>query len=246
MLILEGEFTESVGQGISVIVSGAHGFGTDALLLASFASCKASDIACDLGTGCGIIPLLWFRDGLFKEIYGVDIQPLACDQFRRSLDMSRISKRINVINADLRDLMNTLNPAAFTLVTMNPPYKPVSTGVMSSSSSDQISRHEVMCTVFDACKAACGLLNYGGRFCMCHRPERLCDVISAMRENNLEPKRLRFVSQNSSLAPWLFLIEGKKGAKPQLQVLPTLYIKDDYGNDSQELIKIFGDYRETK
>ncbi len=97
---------------------------------------------------------------------------------------------------------------------MNPPYKPVGTGIESLDESAKIARHEVCCNIEDAVKAAAYLLKYGGRFCMCHRPERLVDVINLMRNYCLEPKRLRFVVDNDGEEPFLFLIEGKKNSKP--------------------------------
>ena len=87
-----------------------------------------------------------------------------------------------------------------------------------------IARHEVLCTIGDVCKSANRLLKFGGRLCMCNRPERLADVLNAMRSNNIEPKTLQLVCKDYSSAPWLFLVEGKKGAKPSLKVLPNKYM----------------------
>ncbi|MDE7288925.1 MAG: methyltransferase, partial [Oscillospiraceae bacterium] len=74
--------------------------------------------------------------------------------------------------------------------------------------------------------------------CICNRPERLADVISAMKNNDIEPKNLRFVSKTPDHPPWLFLIEGKKGGKPFMKVLPQLYINEGDGF-SEELLKIY-------
>ena len=54
----EFEKFQLLGRGIKVKINRVHRFSTDAVLLADFASPKKDDIACDLGTGCGIIPLL--------------------------------------------------------------------------------------------------------------------------------------------------------------------------------------------
>ena len=43
-----------------------------------------------------------------------------------------------------------------------------------------------------------------------------------MRENKIEPVRLQFVTSGQSEKPYLFLIEGTKGVKPQLKVLENL------------------------
>ncbi len=245
-LVFEDEFKEYLGGNISVICSKAHGFGSDAVLLADFAQCKKNDIACDLGTGCGIIPLIWCANGCAKAITAIDIQKRATQQLSRSVSLNNIEDKVCVINSDLKELKGVVRFGHFDLVTMNPPYKPVDSGILSNETADQIARHEVMCNINDICKSASNLLRFGGRLCLCNRPERLCDVITAMREADIEPKRLRFVSKNSSCAPWLFLIEGKKGSKPYLNILPQLFMQDKNGKDSEELIKIIGKYREAE
>ncbi|NLL63764.1 MAG: methyltransferase [Ruminococcaceae bacterium] len=233
------EFIEHLGKEIKVICSKDHGFGTDAILLSHFANPKKTDKCCDLGTGCGIIPLLFKRDGI-KEVYAVEIQEKAIDQLKRSNELSNTN--IKIYHEDLRN--NTLPKGYFNVVTMNPPYKSAGAGILSETTPDQIARHEVSCTIDDAAKAAASLLNFGGCFYLCHRPERLADVITSMRKQELEPKKIRFVQKRPETAPWLFLIEGKKGAKPHIQVLPPLFIQDENGNESKELIEILGIYRE--
>lgn len=243
-MLLEDEFIECLGNNTKVVCSKAHGFGTDAILLGNFAGCKKNDTACDLGTGCGIIPLLWCSNNLGKDITGVDIQPKAISQFSKGIQLSNLQNKAKAINSDLKDLKGKLEFGRFNLVTMNPPYKRANTGILSDLTAEQIARHELMCDIDDICNCATKLLQFGGRFCVCNRPERLCDVMFAMRKANLEPKRIRFVSKNSKSKPWLFLIEGKKGSKPHLTIIPQLNIQDDNGNDSQELIEILGKYRE--
>lgn len=242
----KNEFIEYLGNNINIICSSTHGFGSDAVLLADFAGCKKNDIACDLGTGCGIIPLIWCANECAKSITAIDIQPLATNQLERSVELNKLENKISVINADLKSLKNIVPFGHFDLVTMNPPYKAVDSGILSNATADQIARHEVMCNINDICNTASNLLRFGGRFCLCNRPERLCDVIDAMRKSGIEPKKLRFVSKNSSNAPWLFLIEGKKGSKPYLNILPPLFMQDKDGKDSKELIKIIGKYRECE
>ena len=81
---------------------------------------------------------------------------------------------------------------------------------------------------------------------MCQRPERLTDVLSSMRKNDLEPKRLRFVQQRKGKNPKLFLVEGKRGSKPSsLIVEDTLFIEDDKGDFSLEMKEIYGAYKEA-
>ena len=240
-ILLQDEKKEPLGNNMHIVVSPSHTFGTDAILLANFASIRRKDIACDMGTGCGIIPLIWCK-GETKEIYAVDIQPKAISQLEKSIELNNISGRIKPYNCDLRSIKEHLPAAGFDLVTMNPPYKPVGTGIESISEAERIARHEVTCTVDDAVKAAAQLLKYGGRFCMCHRPERLCDIIVSLRAHSLECKKIRFVVERQGKAPWLVLVEGKRGGKSGVTVVKELVMKDENGNPTDEFRSMFGDY----
>lgn len=231
---------EKLDENISICISDEHRFGTDAFLLTDFSAPRRKDRVCDLGTGCGIIPLIMCKKYHPAKIYGVDIQKQAIEQFKLSLKASKIEGTTVVpalcdLNILAKDLMQENN---FELVTCNPPYKAPNTGILSESAADQIARHETMCTIDDVCAAAANLLNFGGRLCICQRPERLVDVIMAMKKHKIEPKRLRFVTKDFKTAPWLFLIEGKKGAKPFMQIEPIFQMYQG-GEFSAELKKAY-------
>ena len=235
-----------ISKNVFVNVNDTHRFGTDAVLLADFAAPKSRDIACDMGTGCGIIPFVWCAKPTPTKIIGLEIQPDACELARKSIAMSGLDDRVSIVCGDLRQISRELSAGSFTLVTMNPPYKQIGGGIISDSDGEKLTRHETTCTLDDAVVAASRLLNFGGRFCMCHRPERLTDIIFSMRSNGLEPKRIRFVVQRADRAPWLVLVEGKKGAKSGLIVMPQLVMEDENGNSTKEIDEIYADYREMR
>lgn len=246
-MLKENEELQPLGEGINVIVSNEHHFFTDTILLADFSKPLKREIAVDLGTGCGTIPLLWNRENPPKHTYAVEIQQNGVDMAQRSVELNNFQDKITVINEDLRNLKGKLTFGSFDVVVCNPPYKPIGTGIVSQGVSHSIIRHESSCTIEDVVKTASGLLRFGGRFCLCLRPERLTDVITAMRNNLLEPKKLRMVQQRKNKAPKLFLIEGRRGGKPGgLNVLPALFIEDDEGNFSEEMMNIYGTFKELK
>lgn len=235
------ERIEPLGNNMKIVVSDCHTFGTDAILLANFATIKRKDVACDMGTGCGIIPLIWCK-GETKEISAVDIQPKAISQLKKSIELNSIDGRIKAISCDLRALKGVLPFGEFDLVTMNPPYKPVGTGIESVAEYERIARHEVTCNIDDAVSAAAKLLKFGGRFCMCHRPERLCDIIVSMRNGGIEVKRIRFVCEKEGREPWLVLVEGKRGSKSSVRIEKNLIMKNSDGSVTDEFRDMFGDY----
>ena len=233
---------QPLGRGVRVKVSAVHRFSTDAVLLADFAAPREDDIACDLGTGCGIIPLLWCRYAAPKSVTAVDIQSDAVSLLRESVAANGLEGRISPLECDLKALPPEMGDG-FTLVTMNPPYKTALGGVQSPVDGRVIARHEVACTLEDIVKAAARLLKFGGRLCMCHRPERLSDLICLMRTCGVEPKRLRTVSQREGKAPSLVLVEGRKGAKAGLNIDAPFFIEKD-ASYSPEMERIYRDYNE--
>ena len=239
--LLDGEHIEDLGEGVGVVVSKQHTFGTDAMLLAHFANPKRNDIACDFGSGCGIIPFLWIRDGKCKEITAIEIQENGCNQMLRSKELNNTEK-ITILNRDLKEI-NDLQSGSFDLVTMNPPYKIENGGIKNDEEYATIARHETFCNMNDIAKSAARLLRFGGKFCICHRPERVFDAMYSMRENGIEPKTLRFVSKKGDTQPWLVLIEGKRGAKNGLKVEKNLVAYNDDGTLTSEMLEITEKYR---
>ena len=241
--------TEPLGGGIRIYVSDAHHFTTDTILLANFAAVKNGEKVCELGTGCGTIPLLLIRDSLPEHIDALDIQTDAIDQLNKSVALNlesgiEAAARIRPLCGDLREIRSLLPAGEYDLVICNPPYKLGGSGIVNPEEAKMTARHESACTLDDICEAAKWLLRFGGRFTLCQRPERLTDVLSAMRAHDLEPKRLRFVQGRSDKAPKLFLCEAKRGAKPgYMDVLPALIIEDENGF-TEEMKQIYGCYKE--
>lgn len=228
---------EKLSDTVWVCASEDHRFGTDAFLLTDFTNYRKNDLVCELGTGCGIISLIMSRENAPSKIYAVDIQENAIEQLKLGIEKSNLTNIIPVC-ADLKKLWDGAPLGCCSLVVCNPPYKAANAGIESALTSQRIARHEILCDINDVCRAAAKLLKFGGRLCMCNRPERLADVIAAMRENDIEPKLLRFVSNTPEQAPWLFLVEGKKGSKPYMRVEKPLYMQGENGY-SDEVKKIY-------
>lgn len=215
---IEEKFT--LGE-VEIIVSEEHRFGTDAFLLAEYASPKRKDLVCDLCSGCGIIPLLFCKERkqMPKKVYGVELQNEAAKLFSRSIEHNGLIERVFAINADLRRLNETeLQRESFDMVTINPPYFKANSGEKKLSEQQAIARHEICCTPKDFVIAADYLLKYGGMLKLCHVPERLCDIMTMLREHKLEPKNLTLVQNLYGQKPWLFLLSAKKGGSAGMTI----------------------------
>ena len=235
---------EPLGSGMEIYVSESYHFSTDTILLADFSKPSGSKLCADLGAGCGTISLLWLKNAPGLTVKAVEIQEDACRLLRGSIKLNRLEDRLEAVNADLKNLKGVLPFGAFDTVACNPPYKSGGTGITNPEAAKLIARHETECSLDDVCRAASKLLQFGGRFCLCQRPERLPDALEGMRKYGIEPKRLRLVQQRPDKAPKLFLLEGRRGGRRGfMQVLPTLFIENDEGGFSQEMLEIYGDYK---
>ncbi len=200
------------------------GFNLDGLLLAEFARPKSSDIALDLCSGCGVIPASWLSAGGPETVCALDIQPEATELCRATAAKNGWTGRLSPVCADLRE--HGFACEGFSLVTANPPYFKPGCGRANASAPTLAARSESLCTLEDVAGAAAFALRFGGRFCLCHRPERLADALCCLRLAGLEPKRLALVSHTPGEKPWLLLAEGKKGGGPGLDI--SLLIDRDF------------------
>lgn len=242
-MMTEGTW-EPLSLGISVLTTPQHTFNTDTILLASFCAPKRQELCADLGTGCGTIPLWWAARSRPKHIWAIELQEQAAEQARCSVERCGLSSLISVVQGDIRDLPPVPGMEDLHLISCNPPYQAAGAGIPSQGKQEQLARHEFTCTLEDVAQVARRRLRWGGRLCICQRPQRLADAMVIFREYGLEPKRLRLVQQRPQKAPFLFLLEAKRGGNPGLVVEPTLFIEGEQEGLSPEMAGIYGEYRQ--
>ncbi len=207
---------EQLPNGHTVWVDEHCTFGTDALELAAFAQVSHGERVCDLGTGCGVIPILWQTNRAQPTVDGVEIYPPAAALAAKSVEENGLSDRITIYCDDWRTV--PLESGRYDRVVCNPPYFSAGSGKVSDHPARRLARHEEDDTLSSVIKTAARLLKTGGHFCLCHRPERMVDVFVLLREHGLEPKRLQWTHARRELPPFLFLCDAVKGAKPSVTV----------------------------
>ncbi len=203
-------------NGTVVLIDDVHRFGLDALLLAAFAQVKRDWTVLDLGTGTGILPLALYDAGFQGSCVALDIAPDAAALAAQSAAINALSG-LTVQCADLRDYTAAFK---FDAVLCNPPYFTQGSGLQNAEQTKRTARHETSCTIADVARAAYRNLKEGGRLCLCHRPERLAEVLGVLREYHLEPKRLQLVKHTPDGKPWLALIDARSEGSVGLDILP--------------------------
>jgi len=214
-------------------------FSIDALLLAHFADPHPKDQMIDLGTGCGIIPLILTFRRKPTRIIGAEIQPSLADLARRNVALNRFTSRIKIWEKDLRDLTTKRLRGTFSLVLSNPPYRKAGSGRINPQEEKALARHEIKATLQDVLRAAHYLLKDKGRLAMIYPASRTAELIQEMRQFNLEPKRLQFVHSHPKEEARLMMVEGFKEGRAQVRVLPPLILYDSAGNYTPEALELF-------
>lgn len=215
-------------------------FGMDAVLLSGFAQVKEGEVAVDLGTGTGIIPILLEAKTNGKHFTGLEIQEEVAEMAGRSVRLNQLEDRVDIVRGDIKEASRLFGKASFDVVTSNPPYMNDNHGLKNPDLPKAIARHEVFCTLDDVCREASLLLKSGGRFYMVHRPHRLAEIITALKTYKLEPKRMKLVHPFADKEANMVLIEAVRGGKSMMKVEAPIIVYKEPGVYTQEIYDVYG------
>lgn len=183
--------------------------GSDSLALGEFCTLRSQSRILDLGCGAGLLLILCARRAPDAVLFGVELDPAAAALSRRNLAENSLAGE--VLTGDLR---TAPLPEKMDLVVSNPPWYPDGSGARGGPGRME------SCTLSQLCGAAAGALRPKGRFALVHAPERLAGLLAELGKAGLEPKRLQFCRHSPDKSPHAVLVEGVKGGRPGLEILP--------------------------
>ena len=212
---------------------GGYRFSVDSILLARFVSVRESDRVLELGAGCGVISLAIAALYRPSKIVAVEIQPAMAAMIRRSVELNGMQSTIDVVEGDLRRIADREVaadstqagkpvPQDFDVVVANPPYRAANSGRESPEEGRRVARSETSATLEDFVEAAATHLRTGGRAAFVFAADRSAELISMLRHNRLEPKRIRFVHPAASKPATTVLIETRSGGGIEVTIEPPL------------------------
>ena len=244
-----GEITLNPGERLDDLQTGvlkliqrpdAFRFGTDSVLLADFAAPRKDEVAVDLGCGTGAIALLMAGHQPRMTVDAVELQPDVADMARRSVTLNGLEERVRAHCLDMREAWRTLGAGRYSLAVCNPPYGRSGAALESLSETVRIARHEGDLTPAAIARSAAMLLKNGGRFCAIYPAPRSYELMRAMDDSGIAPKRLRTVHGVAGRAPKFVLLEGVKQGGEGLHWLPPLVLRNEDGTFTEEWHRIYG------
>ncbi|MBR5267316.1 MAG: tRNA1(Val) (adenine(37)-N6)-methyltransferase [Lachnospiraceae bacterium] len=240
--LLENERVDDLQRNGLKIIQKTDGFcfGMDAVLLSGFANVKRGEKVLDMGTGTGIIPLLLSAKTQGEHFTALEIQKEIAEMAARSVAMNHLEEKIEIVNGDIKEASRIFGGASFDVVTTNPPYMNDAHGLKNPTEVKAISRHEVLCTLEDVVREGAKVLKSGGRMYMVHRPHRLIEIISAMKQYKMEPKRMCMVHPFKDKEANMVLIEAVKGGGSWLKMEAPIIVYKEPGVYTDEIYRIYG------
>jgi tRNA1Val (adenine37-N6)-methyltransferase len=210
-------------------------FSIDAVILAATLHLKTGQKIVDLGTGCGIIPLILAHRNSQVKIFGIEMQEALVDFARINVDQNRMADRIDILQADIRKLKTEMIEGSADLVVSNPPYRCAGSGRINPNCQRAIARHEIHLNLSQLLKTVRSILRTGGRFVTIYPADRIVDLFCKMHAMGLEPKQMRAIHSRRAQGAKLILAQGVMRGNPGLTIDPPLIIYQSDGNYTQEM-----------
>ena len=217
-------------------------YSIEPFLLANFASLSTGCRLLDIGTGCGIIPLLLTTQIKLEEIVGIEIQKSLYDLAVSNVSINGAAEKIRLIHADFINFELGAENKLFDIVISNPPYRKLNTGRMNPKHEKAIARHELSMNLESLIMKADALLKRGGTFAMAYPPTRLNEVQEKFFAHKLFPSRLRFIHGAQKVDARIFLIEAVKGRRVDCIIEPPLFVYNEDGSYSKEMEEIYASF----
>ena len=220
-------------------------FSVDAVLLAGLTRVRRDDHILDLGTGCGVIPLILAYRNLGKRIVGLEVQPELVELAKRNVEVNGFCQKIRIHEGDIRQLSSDFQPGSFDLVISNPPYRRLQSGRVNPDGQQAVARHELKASAADVFKTASALLDHGGRLAIIYPATRLAYLLVTAHEYHLTPKQLTVIYSDADSKARLVHLECRKGAGEELRISPPFFIYREDRRYTEAMRLLYQEGRES-
>lgn len=228
------EITSNINEDFTIFQrEDSFKFGTDAVLLSRFAKMGTKDVLFDICSGTGAVGFFCHLNHSPKEIHFVEIDPMMAELSRKTASYNGILEKCRFYCTDIADLAVSDHVLA-DVITVNPPYFLEKSGKVSQNEKLKTARHTEQFSHSVLFQKAFRLLRDGGKIFVIQRAQNLAEILAKLRENRLEPKRLRLVYPNPKKDANLFLVEAVKNGGVWMDCLPPLMLYDEEGEMTEE------------
>lgn len=199
-------------------------FSVDPIVLVDFFKGNPTKNVLDIGSGCGIIPILIYKKKKMKDITGIEIQESSFEIFKKNLKKNNLEEKIKPLLGDVRNLKMG---NSFDYIISNPPYMSLDGKKISENESQKISKHEVSLSLISFAENCKRLLKPRGEVFFVHRSSRFLEIVKEFDKIGLYITNVQFVYFNKTKNSNLVLINASKGKKAIFKILPPLFLEEN-------------------
>jgi len=189
----------------------------------------------DMGTGCGIVPILLAYRHPSVRFLGIELQETLALLAVQNVEANGMKDRIDIRNQDLRTLSpkEIIEPVDW--IVCNPPYRPANSGRMNPNQERAVARHEIELRLNELVSACRRFLKTGGHFATIYPADRMVDLLAEMRSAGIEPKWMQGIHARQDEPAKLVLVKGAMRGRPGLKMAPPLVMYEPDGQYTSAL-----------
>lgn len=209
----------------------------DTILLAHFTQPRLREKIMEIGCAHGAISLILGKRGF--KVEGIDIQHHLIEIAKENAILNNLEEEVKFYAADVREYRKIWRAQTFDRVVVNPPYDELESSNRSPSDERAKAAHGLECTLASIIEASKYLLKNKGHLDVVIRSARIGELFSLLEKNNLAPKMMRCVHPKPGRDAAIVLVEAMRAAAHGITVKPPLFVLDDAGRDTAELLEAY-------
>lgn len=210
--------------------------GTDAVLLGAWVAVTPSDWALDIGTGCGVLPLMLAQKGVAK-VHAVDLDASSAQEAAENFDASQWHDKLFSFHADIRKF--TMQ-CAYDLIISNPPFF-VNSFKCDADRRNQARHTDTSLTFSELIASVRRLLKPDGRFVVVLPLRESLEFIPLAEQANLFIHRRENIVPVAGKDPNRVNLEFRYGQPVRVEATDLVIRRED-GSFTEDYNRVVSEY----
>jgi len=209
----------------------------DPLILAGHIMPEKNAKILDIGTGCGIIPMLLSARYPHLDILGIEIQKELYDCACKNIQ-NHGCRNVQLFHKNVADLRISDIGDAVTHIVSNPPYRKKTSSRISPDPQKAIACHDIHLDLPLFFTCAGNLLKDHGSLYLIFPADRLSDLLVSMAAHRFSACRIRFIHPRKTTPARRVVVHALKKKAAHCTILPPLFVLNSRNTPTREYLSM--------